>query len=48
MKRILVGTDFSETSEGALRWGLEIARGHGAEVILVHALRLPEAWMPTS
>ena len=30
IRRVLVGTDFSETSEGALRWGLEIARAHDA------------------
>jgi nucleotide-binding universal stress UspA family protein len=46
IRRVLVGTDFSETSEGALRWGIEIARAHGAEVALVHALRLPSLATP--
>ena len=44
--KVLVATDFSETSEGALRWGLEIAREHEAEVRLVHALRLPSPSTP--
>lgn len=46
IRRILVGTDFSENSEGALRWGLELARAHDAEVTLVHALRLPSLATP--
>lgn len=46
IRRVLIGTDFSETSEGALRWGLEIARAHDAEVMLVHALRLPSLATP--
>jgi nucleotide-binding universal stress UspA family protein len=46
IRKILVATDFSETSEGALRWGLELAREHGAEVRLLHALRLPSPSTP--
>jgi nucleotide-binding universal stress UspA family protein len=46
IRQVLIGTDFSETSEGALRWGLDIARAHGAGVALVHALRLPSLATP--
>jgi len=46
IQRVLVGTDFSETSEGALRWGLAIARANGAEVMVLHALRLPSLATP--
>ena len=30
IRKVLVATDFSETSDGALRWGAEIARAHDA------------------
>jgi nucleotide-binding universal stress UspA family protein len=46
IRNILVGTDFSETSEGALEWALAIARVHGAEVKVLHALRLPSLATP--
>jgi len=46
IRKVLVATDFSETSEGALRWGVEIAREHDAEVRLMHALRLPSPSTP--
>ena len=46
IQKILVATDFSETSEGALRWGLELAKEHGAEVRLLHALLLPSPATP--
>ncbi|HVR30573.1 MAG TPA: universal stress protein [Thermoanaerobaculia bacterium] len=46
IRKVLVATDFSETSEGALRWGVEIAREHEAELRLMHALRLPSASTP--
>ena len=46
IQRVLVGTDFSETSEGALQWGLAIARANGAEVRVLHALRLPSLATP--
>ena len=46
IRRVLVGTDFSETSEGALRWGVDLARAHDGEVRLLHALRLPSLATP--
>jgi nucleotide-binding universal stress UspA family protein len=46
IQRVLVGTDFSETSEGALKWGLAVARANDAEVKVVHALRLPSLATP--
>jgi len=38
-KRILVGTDFSETSRRALVYALALAKRYGAELRLLHALR---------
>jgi len=38
-KRILVGTDFSETSRRALFYALALAKRYGAELRLLHALR---------
>jgi nucleotide-binding universal stress UspA family protein len=46
IRRVLVGTDFSETSEGALRWGVDLARAHDGEVKMLHALRLPSLATP--
>jgi nucleotide-binding universal stress UspA family protein len=46
IQRVLIGIDFSETSEAALQWGLAIARAHDAEVALIHALRLPSFVTP--
>lgn len=46
IRRVLVATDFSETSEGALRWGADIARAHDAELLLLHGLRLPSLATP--
>ena len=36
LKRILVPTDFSETSEAALRYGVELARTFGSQIYLLH------------
>jgi nucleotide-binding universal stress UspA family protein len=36
---ILMATDFSETAAAALDWAVEIARGRGARILLLHALR---------
>jgi nucleotide-binding universal stress UspA family protein len=46
IRNVLIGIDFSETSEGALRWGLDVARHHQAAAVLVHALRLPSMVTP--
>jgi nucleotide-binding universal stress UspA family protein len=35
---ILSAVDFSETGDGAARWAAEIARVHGARLVLFHAL----------
>jgi nucleotide-binding universal stress UspA family protein len=37
MKRIVVGVDGSEPSERALRWAVEEAAAHGADLVAVHA-----------
>ena len=36
LKRILVPTDFSETSEAALRYGIALARAFEAQLYLLH------------
>lgn len=46
MDKILVATDFSETSDGAVRWAVEIGKAHNAEVRIVHSLRLPSLVTP--
>ena len=38
LSTILVATDFSETAESAIAWGAELARAHGARIVLCHAL----------
>jgi nucleotide-binding universal stress UspA family protein len=40
--RILVGTDFSPTAERALSLAGEVARGLGAEIVLLHVDEIPE------
>ncbi len=40
MKKILVGTDFSDQAEVAVQTALELAAKHGSELILVHAVNL--------
>ena len=41
LKRILVPTDFSECSDAAVRYGLELARKFGATVHLLHVIQDP-------
>ena len=41
LKRILVPTDFSETSEAALRYGTELARRFTARLYLLHIVENP-------
>lgn len=38
LQKILVSTDFSEESKKALRYGIELARAGGAEILLVHVM----------
>ena len=38
LKRILVPTDFSDTSEKAFAFAAELARAFGAEIILLHVV----------
>ncbi|RZO47981.1 MAG: universal stress protein, partial [Sandaracinaceae bacterium] len=42
MERIVVGTDFSSSSEEAVRLAGEWARNYGAELTLLHVLGVPE------
>jgi nucleotide-binding universal stress UspA family protein len=44
IETVLVATDFSESAEGAIDWAVEVARPHGAKLVLAHAL-LPPAPM---
>lgn len=36
-RTVLVATDFSESADGAIEWAAELARPHGAKLVLVHA-----------
>lgn len=46
IKRILCPVDFSETSEHALRYAIDLASRLGADVLLVHAYQLPTYALP--
>jgi nucleotide-binding universal stress UspA family protein len=46
IRLILCPVDFSETSQHALRYALELGRGMGAKVHLVHVYQLPMYAMP--
>lgn len=46
IRRILCPVDFSETSDYALKYALELGQRFGAEVHLVHAYQLPVYAMP--
>jgi nucleotide-binding universal stress UspA family protein len=41
IRTVVAATDFSETAAAALDWAVEVARPHGARVVLVHVLALP-------
>ena len=45
-KRILVATDFSETSDRALDYAIDLASRIGASVIVLHAYELPIVGFP--
>lgn len=40
-RKILVPTDFSAASKCALPYARELARMHGAEVVLIHVIEIP-------
>ena len=42
INRILVPTDFSLVSLGAVRYGLSLARDHGAEFYILHVVARPD------
>lgn len=44
VKRILVPTDFSDTSRKALRYALAFAAQFGAEILLLHVITPPDAY----
>jgi nucleotide-binding universal stress UspA family protein len=46
LARILVGTDFTETSNGALDWAIELAAPLGASVTVMHAYEIPVVGFP--
>lgn len=41
LETVLVATDFSTSADGAIRWAGEVARPHGARVVVVHASMPP-------
>jgi nucleotide-binding universal stress UspA family protein len=41
MRTILVPTDFTETSEGALQAAVGLAKRDGAELVVMHAYQIP-------
>ena len=41
MKTILIPTDFSETTENAVNYGLDMANDHKANVLLMHVNQIP-------
>jgi nucleotide-binding universal stress UspA family protein len=47
LESILVASDFSESAEGAIDWAAEVARPHGAKLLLVHALQPPTPIAPS-
>ena len=46
IRRILVGTDFSELADGALAYAVELAKVHRASITLLHAYELPIVGFP--
>ncbi len=41
LRTVAVATDFSPTAEVAVDWAIDIARHHGARLILLHGMSLP-------
>jgi len=46
IQTIVVATDFSEDARAALDWALDVARDHGARIVLTHAAALAAAAPP--
>jgi nucleotide-binding universal stress UspA family protein len=46
LRRILVATDFTETSNAALDWAIEVAAPIGASVTVLHAYEIPVVGFP--
>ena len=46
LRRFLVPTDFTETSERALEWALDLAKRVGAAVTVMHAYEIPILGFP--
>lgn len=46
-KRILVATDFSEVADTALDYAIDLAKGLGAKVTVMHAYELPVYGFPS-
>jgi nucleotide-binding universal stress UspA family protein len=46
LRRILVPTDFTETSDRALEWALDLAKRLGAVVTILHAYEIPIVGFP--
>ena len=46
IRRIVVGVDGSEHSNASLRWAVEEAQAHGAEIIAVFVWQMPFLGMP--
>ena len=41
MKKILIPTDFSETSKNALKYGADLAVALGAQIDILHVFQIP-------
>ncbi|MBY0274582.1 universal stress protein [Candidatus Binatia bacterium] len=46
IQTIVVATDFSEDARAALDWALDVARDHGARIVLTHAAALAASAAP--
>ncbi|MEQ8634752.1 universal stress protein [Gimesia maris] len=46
IKKILIPTDFSETSQAATQYAVELAKKFGAQLHLLHVIEDPVVYMP--
>ena len=44
MKTILYATDFSGNAERAFPYALQLARDHGARLVMLHVFEMPTGW----